>query len=117
MSGFAFGQTVERDRRPRTADPYNPDRTTPGAWDDAETIEISDAWVASGSSTSTESATRSQIVTQKSLYCQPDADVQPGDRIRADGVSYFVKVKPAADRNPFTGWQPVLEVPLENQEG
>ncbi|MCW2165069.1 hypothetical protein B0I12_002224 [Microbacterium hydrothermale] len=114
---FASGQAVERDRRPQVPDPYNPARTVPGSWEDADTIEIPDSWVASGASTSTETATRSQIVTEKSLFCSPDADVLPGDRIRADGVNYYVKVKPAADRNPFTGWQPVLEVPLENREG
>ncbi|MDQ1174172.1 hypothetical protein QE430_002479 [Microbacterium testaceum] len=117
MTGFAFGQTVERDRRAQRPDPYNPDRTVPGPWSEATTITIDGAWVASSSSTRAETATRAQILTEKSLFCQPDDDVLPGDRIRADGVEYFVHVKPAADRNPFTGWQPHLEVPLEDREG
>ncbi|QLD10895.1 hypothetical protein [Microbacterium oleivorans] len=114
---FPFGQTVHRDRRKQVASPYNPDNMVPGSWDTPDTIEIPGAWVAASSSTLTETATRTQILTEKSLYCAPDADVRPGDRIRADGVTYHVKVKPAADRNPFTGWQPHLEVPLEDREG
>ncbi|KQT75400.1 hypothetical protein [Microbacterium sp. Leaf436] len=114
---FAYGQTVQRDRRQSIPDPYNPERTVPGPWGDAETVEIRGAWVAASSSTLSETATRDQILTEKSLFCGPTADIKPGDRIRADGVSYYVKVKPAADRNPFTGWQPYLEVPLEDREG
>ncbi|MFF8187731.1 hypothetical protein ACF044_10785 [Microbacterium sp. NPDC016588] len=114
---FAHGGTVLRDRRPDVANPYNPDRPTPGAWEDADTIKIDDAWVASSSSTTTETATRAQILTEKSLFCPPDADVRPGDRIRVDGATYYVKVKPSGDTNPFTGWRPVLEVPLEDREG
>lgn len=114
---FAHGGRVLRDRRRPAANPYNADRPTPGTWDDVDTITIEDAWVASSSSTTTETATRSQILTEKSLFCPPDADVLVGDRIRADDVTYYVKVKPSGDTNPFTGWHPVLEVPLEDREG
>ena len=114
---FPFGQSVLRDRRPRVPDPYNPQRTTWGTWASADTATIEGAWIASSSSTRTQTATRAQILTEKSLFCRSDADVLPGDRIRAGTETYYVTVKPAADANPFTGWTPVLEVPLEDREG
>lgn len=114
---FAFGQNVLRDRRPLIPDPYNAARLVWGDWADAETVTIEGAWVASSSSSLSQTATRVQILTEKSLFCRPDADVQPGDRIRAGGTTYYVTVKPSADTNPFTGWSPVLEVPLEDREG
>ena len=84
---------------------------------DAETITIPGAFVASSSSSSLKNATRGEVLTAKSLYCAPDADVQVGDRIRADGVEYYINVLPSADKNPFTGWRPASEIPLDNSLG
>lgn len=115
---FLFGQDVLRDRSPLIEDPYNPGKQIPsGDWDNATTITLEQAFVASSSSKPVASATRTQVLTEKSLFCQPDADVRVGDRIRAGGVDYFVHAKPAADVNPFTGWQPIVEIPLEDVEG
>jgi hypothetical protein len=114
---FPQGQTVQRDRRKTVPDPYSSAGTAPGEWGDADSVTIANAWVASSSSSSTRDATRVQILTAKSLFCQPDADVRAGDRIRVDGETYYIRVKPAADRNPFTGWRPVLEVPVEEVSG
>lgn len=114
---FEYGQTVTRDRRKLIPDPYNPERMIPGPWSDVDSSDIEQAFIASSSSTPVSSATRTQTLTEKSLYCQPDADVRAGDRIRAGGEVYFVHAKPAGDVNPFTGWQPVVEIPLENAEG
>jgi hypothetical protein len=115
---FSHGQTVFRDRRRVTPNPYNPASNTPGSWEgELDTITIENAWVAASSSTGTASATRVQVITQKSLFCQPGEDVAPGDRIRADGVAYDVPAKGSADVNPFTGWQPVAEFPLEEVDG
>lgn len=111
---FPHGQLVKRDRRVPVEDPYNPDAEVPGSWDDAETIELEDAFVASSSVTAVQDATRSQILGAKSLYLTDvDADVQVGDRIRAGGRVYFVNEIPEADVNPFTGWQPAVEIPLD----
>lgn len=33
------------------------------------------------------------------------------------GEVYYVNARSAADTNPFTGWQPVVEIPLEMKEG
>jgi len=114
---FPFGQTVHRDRRKQITDPYDATKTVPGTWDDVETVPILNAFVASSSSAGGRDATRTQVLTSKSLYCAPGADVEVGDRIRAAGVDYYVNAKPTADVNPFTGWQPVMEIPLDNTEG
>jgi hypothetical protein len=124
--GFAHGVTVFRDRRGRTPDPYNPTSTTEGDWDPELTIELPGAFVASTSSTALVNATRSQILTAKSLYLSdPDADVLPRDRIRVGGVKddfttgtpYMVDARPQADTNPFTGYRPAVEIPLEGVTG
>lgn len=124
--GFAFGQPVYRDRRASVTDPYNPSKTTEGDWDPTLTIELDGAFVASSSSVKASDATRIEILTDKSLYltgADVDADVQPRDRIRtadmefASGRGYSVDVRPTADMNPFTGWRPAVEIPLQYVEG
>lgn len=115
---FPFGQTVYRDRRRPVADPYNPASTVPGSWNDPlDTVRLDEAFVASSSSVRVTDATRTQILTAKSLYCDPDADVRAGDRIRVGDETYQVDAKPAADINPFTGWRPPQEIPLKEATG
>lgn len=109
---FQFGQTVTRERRRLAADPYSGGQA-PGGWVNAETVELPGAFVASGSSSSLKSGDRSQAITAKSLYLSdPDADVLVGDRIRMGSSLWQIEAKPEADVNPFTGWQPVMEIPL-----
>lgn len=111
---FPHGQKVHRDRRKQVPDPYNPAKTVPGPWSDADTIELDGAFVASSSSTAVTDATRSQVLASKSLYVtDPDVDVKVGDRIRAGSGTYYVNELPDADQNPFTGWRPVKEIPLD----
>jgi hypothetical protein len=121
---FPFGQTVYRDRRARVTDPYNPSKTTEGSWDSSLTITLPGAFIASSTSTRISDATRIEILTDKSLYLTDvTADVQTGDRVRtadmdfATGAGYKVPARPAADTNPFTGWTPAVEIPLELVEG
>lgn len=114
---FPFGVDVLRDRRPMRPDPYNPDALVQGSWDEAETVAIAGAFVASSSSTGPADASRTQVLETKSLYCAPDADVQVGDRIRFGGSAFYVNAIPEADVNPFTGWHPVREVPLDRSLG
>lgn len=122
---FPFGQTVFRDRRALIPDPYNPSKQVPGG-DWGSSIQLAGAFVASSSSSSQRDATRAQILTSKSLYLgDTTADVVAGDRIRvggtigdlASGTAYLVEARPEADVNPFTGWQPVVEIPLTLTEG
>lgn len=110
---FPHGETVFRDRRPQIPDPYNPARTVPGEFEDGTTVTLSGCFVASSSSSNSGDATRNQILTSKSLYCAPGADVQAGDRIRTASGTWYVNVLSSADVNPFTGWQPAREVPLD----
>jgi hypothetical protein len=116
---FPEGVTVQRDRRRTIADPYNPAVPRLGRWDEPlDTITIEQAFVASSSSSSLRNATREQILTAKSLYVSdPDADIRAKDRIRVGGETYYVHAKPSGDTNPFTGWRPALEIPLEENDG
>lgn len=117
---FPFGEQIVRERRRPVADPYDPGTMVPGSWDDPlDSLVLDQAFIASSSSTAPLNATRSQILTEKSLYLtDPVADVQAGDRIRRGGGDVlYVHVRPAADTNPFTGWRPVVEIPLESSEG
>ena len=131
---FPFGEQVVRERRQPVQDPYdpgNPASQVPGSWEDPLAyLELDDVFVASSSSTAPVDATRSQILTEKSLYCtEPSVDVQAGDRIRRGGTFdedtetwsggevLYINVRPTADTNPFTGWQPVVEIPLDMSEG
>ncbi|MGX1932046.1 hypothetical protein [Microbacterium resistens] len=116
---FPFGETVVRERRRPVEDPYDPGTQVPGSWDDPlDTLTIDQVFIASSSSTAPLDATRSQILTEKSLYCNdPDVDVLPGDRIRRGSEVFYVNVRPSADTNPFSGWQPVVEIPLDMKEG
>lgn len=127
---FPYGERVVRERRQPVIDPYDPGTTVPGSWDNLLAyFEIGSAFVASSSSVAPVDATREQVLTDKSLYCtDPAVDVRVGDRIRRGGTRgedgiwrggevYYVNVRPEADRNPFTGWQPVVEIPLDMSEG
>ena len=115
---FPHGESVTRERRLPVTDPYDPGATVPGSWSDPlDVLVLHGAFVASSSSTAPANATRTQILTAKSLYAAPDVDVRAGDRIRRGGETYYVNARPEADTNPFTGWQPVVEIPLDMSEG
>ena len=124
---FPNGTTVFRDRRALVTDPNHPSRQTrDGDWDVSLTIVLAGAFVASSSSSSTKNANRIEVLTAKSLYgTDPTADVVFGDRIRVggtqsdltSGTAYLVDAVPDADTNPFTGWQPAVEIPLRRDEG
>lgn len=116
---FPFGEFVVRERRQPVTDPYDPGAQVPGSWEGTlDTLELDGAFVASSSSTAQVDATRSQVLTDKSLYCtDPAVDVQVGDRIRRGVDVFYVNARPSADTNPFTSWQPVAEIPLDLTEG
>lgn len=106
--------TVLRDRRATEADPYNPGRTRPVAsWDDAATAAIPGAWVGTPSISALNDPARSATDSVASLYCDAAADVQQGDRIRTGGHAFIVGAVPMLAANPFTGWMPPLEIPVE----
>lgn len=116
---LSFGETVVRERRMPVIDPYDPDALVPGSWGDPlDTLSLEQAFIASSSSVAPADATRRQVLTEKSLYCtDANVDVQVGDRVRRGNETYYVNARPAADTNPFTGWQPIVEIPLDMTEG
>lgn len=115
---FPHGVTVYRDRRKQIPNPARPGTTIPGDWANVDTITIPDAFVGSASASAMADATRTESTVTKSLYCtDPAVDVTIGDRIRTGGLTYYVNALPAADINPFTGWQPVKEIPLSTNLG
>jgi hypothetical protein len=115
--GYAHGETVTRLRKQLVTDPYT-NKPTAGDWSNPDELPLEGAFVASSSSTSLRNATRTQILTSKSLYLRKaDADVREGDRIRAGSHTYSVVAVPAADKNPFTGRRPAVEIPLEEAQG
>lgn len=113
---FPAGVSVVRQRARTAVDPYS-QRPTASDWTDPARVTIESAFVASSSSVPNSGELRRQVQTRKSLYCAPDADVQVGDRIASGTHTYTVIAVPEADVNPFTGWQPVQEIPLEEVTG
>lgn len=113
---FPFGESVVRVRRREVPDPYSGDVAL-GDWDSAGEVTIPGAYVSQSSSARSQTATRTQVLESKSLFCPPGADVTAADRIRVGAAVYEVDGVPAADVNPFTGWQPVQEIPLERVVG
>lgn len=107
-----FGQSVKRRRRRMVLDDYSQENTL-GDWTDPlPDVVLEDAFVASSSGTAQTSEDGTYVITTKSLYCGPDADVLAGDRIIDGATTYDIPHKPEADTNPFTGWQPLAEIPL-----
>lgn len=128
---YPYGTTVLRDRRLPVSDPYNPDRQTIPGWaevaeDGIDTIALEGVYVAASSTTAVPDAMRTQSTDYRSLYSDDGSiDVKIGDRIRvgADletqegGDGYIVNQRPQGDRNPFTGWEPGVEIPLTSTIG
>lgn len=112
-----FGEDVRRERRPLIQDPYDPNAFTRGEWADATGETLEGAYVASSSSRGPSDATRTQVLTSKSLYCPAGADVKPGDRIVTAEGTWYVNARPEADRNPFSGTYSDMEIPLDRTEG
>ncbi|GGL76961.1 hypothetical protein GCM10009706_14250 [Curtobacterium citreum] len=113
---FAAGATVVRLRATPVLDPYS-QRPVGADWTAPNTLTIAGAFVGSSSSSPVDGELRREVVTTKSLYCDPSADVRVGDRIVSGAHTYTVTAVPEADVNPWTGWQPVQEIPLEEVVG
>lgn len=116
--GFEYGVTLHRLRPRQIWDPMS-ETFVEGDWDDPDELELPGAFIAQSSTSTIGDATRTGALEAKSLYCDPDADVQHGDRIREGktGPIFPVDGIPAADTNPFTGWKPIREVPLKRAVG
>lgn len=115
---FPFGDTPVRQRAQRVTDPYNPGRTKPDWSLPPVEADLPGCYINSTSTNIIPAAARTQQDIYKSLF-SPDAnvDIEVGDRILFAGRLYQVKDLPTSDRNPFTGWQPVIEIPLTGVQG
>lgn len=106
-------------RATRSANPYNPSATAKD-WSKPEELAFSGALAASSSTRTPDgldTATTSRAVL---TVFDPSTDIRVGDRIRRDpddGTLWQVAGVPAHDLNPFTGWQPTLEIQLEEVKG
>lgn len=120
MSGSDFGEfgrPFKRLRAPLVEDPYNPARTV-SDWD-GEVDELAfNGFISTSSSAMSPDGAREQAVTAVTLtVADPTVDIKRGDRIEDGSHVYTVDVVPSVDANPFTGWQPTLEVGLQEVEG
>lgn len=115
---FPHGTTVYRDRRPQIPNPVRPGDTIAGDWAEATTVTILRAFVGPPSTASRQDATRTASTATAALYVtDPIADIQIGDRIRCAAGTFYVNELPSALVNPFTGWQPAKEIPLDTTLG
>jgi hypothetical protein len=117
--GFSHAGKFLRLRAAEISSEYNPERKSRD-WDYPDMLEINGA-LSSSSSRRTPDALREQTTSNAILTLDdPDADVKLGDRIRpdpADGRCWEVTGFPSNDANPFTGWQPTLEINLTEYKG
>ncbi|WP_336653078.1 MULTISPECIES: hypothetical protein [unclassified Leucobacter] len=114
---YPHGETVVRLRRAEEYDEYSA-TVMIGNWDEPDELVLEGAFVASSSTSARRDAARAELLEEKSLYLDdPHADVQAQDRIRAGGVIYLIDGMPSADTNPWTGWQPIREIPLRRDTG
>ena len=86
---------------------------------DGEVDELAfSGFIATASSVMTPDGAREQAVTTGTLtVADPTVDIRRGDRIKDGSHVYTVDVVPSVDASPFTGWQPTLEVGLQEVEG
>jgi len=115
---FEHGETVYRLRARQIWDPMS-QTYVEGDWDDPDVLPLENAFIAQSSTSTIGETSRTGALESKSLYCDPDADVQMGDRIRQGktGPVFPVDGIPASDTNPFSGWRPAREVPLQRAAG
>lgn len=116
---FPYGDTPVRQRAQQVADPYNPSRTVEDWTLPTVDLPLTGCYINSTSTNVLPAAARTQQDIYKSLFSpDPTVDVKVGDRILdVDGYLYQIKDRPVRDRNPFTGWQPIAEIPLTGVQG
>ncbi|WP_336642335.1 hypothetical protein [Microbacterium sp. MMO-56] len=113
---FPAGVTVVRLRAKPVLDPYS-QKQVGADWSDPDTLELPGSYVGQSSTARTLGASRTQILESRSLYCDPDLDVQALDKIQHGTVVYDIDGFPDVEVNPFTGWSPVREIPLRRAAG
>lgn len=120
MSDYGYAPTIWRDRRQSMPDPYNPSGPeVVGGWDDTlDSVELEGCYIAPTSTLAIPAAARTESQQLYSLYCRDSGvDIKVGDRVRADGSVYLINRKPMSQINPFTGWDPGIEIILAGTVG
>lgn len=110
------GETVVRLRRRMVEDPYSGEETL-GDWADPEESAVEGVAIAASSTVEPVNDSRAQVITQMSIYCGPDEDIRPEDRIRARSGVWEVLGEIQAFPNPFTGWNPGSEFAIKKVSG
>lgn len=116
MFPLADGETVSRLRRRMVEDPYSSEETI-GDWSDPESLTVEGVAIAPSSTVEPVNDSRAQVITQMSIYCGPDEDILPEDRIRARSGLWDVQGEVQAFPNPLTGWNPGSELALKKVVG
>ena len=118
-SGMPAALTYTRLRAARKPDPYNPKHTVED-WNNPERLTIN-GFLASSASQRSPDGSREETSSSAVLTIpDPNADIRIGDRIENtpyDGRRWEVTGIPSNDVNPWTGWQPTLEVQLQEWKG
>ncbi|MDQ0735329.1 hypothetical protein [Arthrobacter agilis] len=110
------GETVVRVRRRLVLDPYSNEQTL-GDWSDPDRLTVEGVAIAASSTVEAVNDSRSQVITQMSIYCGPDEDIRAHDRIEARSGLWEVQGDILTSPNPFTGWSPGSEFAIRKVDG
>jgi hypothetical protein len=90
---------------------------TLGDWSDPDELTVEGVAIGPSSTVEPVNDSRSQVISQMSIYCGSDADILPDDRIRARSGLWDVQGEVQASINPFTGWKPGSEFGIKKAVG
>lgn len=114
---FDTPQVFERLRAKLETDPYDPDSPGVPDWSNPDVLEF-EGFLTESTSTILPDSVREQVSTSGVLtVADPDLDIRVGDRVRQGGKIWQITGRPAKDKSPFTGWQPTLEITIQQLEG
>lgn len=111
-------------RRKTAADPYthgSAGAVVPTKWESADVSTLEGAWVDERSVVPVNGDDRVGSLTFAVLLVEAGADVRKGDGVSRDPAAvrpeFVLDVVPFVPLNPFTGWSPLIEVPLRGAQG
>lgn len=114
---FDHPTKFERLRATAVPDPYDPDSPGVPDWSNPDILEF-EGFLTESTSTILPDSVRGQVSTSGVLtVTDPDLDIKVGDRVRQGGKIWQITGRPAKDKSPFTGWQPTLEITIQQLEG
>lgn len=115
---FGFGVPVTRQRATRVTDPYSEEATDLDWSAPAEvTFPGCAVWQESSLEPDPIDQRRTQVVTVTKAILPFDADIEPGDRFVALGLTYDVQGEVERWHHPLTGWEPGAVVTGRRRDG